>query len=173
MALSEFYSEIAINAVLSSANFCHSLQVHPRQCHAPQLTKTIAIDRIFPKTALFPLLTSPQCVIFPPSLSSPLWGKEWKNGRAEVWGRRSGSLYIMCNKNSLVQPFSMNRANSSLFIGFFRFTTIKIRMSKDSVASPAPPIFFSPINSKTDFVHLVSEKILKLSKKFDFLFDIF
>lgn len=88
-------------------------------------------------------------------------------------GRRSGSLYIMCNKNSLVQPFSMNRANSSLFIGFFRFTTIKIRMSKDSVASLAPPICFSPVNSKTDFVHLVSEKILKLSKKFDFLFDIF
>lgn len=83
MALSEFYSEIAINAVLSSVNFCHSLQVHPRQCHAPQLTKTIAIDRIFPKTALFPLLTSPQCVIFPPSLSSPPMGEgveKWTGG---------------------------------------------------------------------------------------------
>lgn len=59
MVLPEFYSEITIKRCAFISEFCYSLQVHPRQCHAPQLNKAIAIDRIFPKTALFPLLTSP------------------------------------------------------------------------------------------------------------------
>lgn len=45
-----------------------------------------------PQNSTLPVADKPQCVIFPQSLSSPLWGKEWKNGRAEVWGEEERFL---------------------------------------------------------------------------------
>ena len=82
--------------------------------------------------------TPPQIEILSVFIKHPYGEKNRKVDRRASGASECGFLGAIYDKNTFASLISMNRANSSLFIGFFRFVTIEIRMSKDSVASPAP-----------------------------------
>ena len=84
------------------------------------------------------VITPPEIEISSVFIKHPYGEKNGKVDRRASGASECGFLGAIYDKNTFASLISMNRANSSLFIGFFRFVTIEIRMSKDSVASPAP-----------------------------------
>ena len=84
------------------------------------------------------VITPPEIEISSVFIKHPYGEKNGKVDRRVSGASERGFLGAIYDKNTFASLILMNRANSSLFIGFFRFVTIEIRMSKDSVASPAP-----------------------------------